>query len=293
MTLHAFARGLRLACAAGIGLCAAAAAQQVVHRGSPASPTVALRLWLPAGEVQVRYWARDSVDVTAGLTKGTQLVGGVSGGAGKYAIEHADQRIAGFASAKIVLTLPSRATLWVKSTTASVVVTGGAGSLDVLTVTGRTLIHDAAGSLTVESIEGDVDLRRTTGVARIRAGAGEVRLHDVRGHTTVVGVAGAIRVNPEAAGDAMIPEGRLETVGGAILVRGRVAPSSALRIETHNGAVDLRLHADALPQVLGDPARQSTIDAQLRRIGKALSDRRITVSTFKGKINIGQLGGIP
>src|SRR5690606_23732034 len=115
-----------------------------------------------------------------------------------------------------VLTVPEHATLWVKSTRASVTVQGGAGQLDVLTVTGDTHVQAATGVVTVESIEGDVSLTQLSGVLRVRGGGGLVTLQDVSAFVSVSQVNGSVQVSPTANAESSVPSGRLETVGGAI-----------------------------------------------------------------------------
>ncbi len=266
--------------------------QQVAHRGATTSPTVALRLWLPDGEAQVRYWDRDSVDIEAALPPGVRLVGGVAEMAGKYAIEHEGPSATPLPRAKVVLTIPRGATLWVKSTMASTVVTGGAGQLDVLTVTGRTIVRDAAGAVSVESIEGDVELWRLTGTARVRGGAGDVALNDVFARVNVSTVSGDVAVNGGEVTQFIIPNGSLETLGGAVRVSGRQAPGGRLDIETHDGRIELRFIAGTLPQLLVDRSRQQAVDGQVARLGGSVANRIVSATSFKGTLNIGTLTGI-
>jgi hypothetical protein len=264
----------------------------MAKRGTATSPEVALRLWLPAGEAQIRYWDRDSVAIEAGLGPKAQLVGGVAGSAGTYAVEFVDPTSEGLPQAKVILTVPRRATVWVKSTTASVVVTGGAGQLDVLTVSGRTMVRDAAGIVTVESIEGDVEAWRTAGPIRIRGGAGDVSLNEVSGRVDVTMVSGGIDVNRADVSRYTIPGGRLETVSGAIRIRGVMSPGSGLDIGTHDGSIDLLFFEGTLPEFFVDRRRQPTVDAQLAKLGGPVRGRSVFIHSFKGALNIGVIPGI-
>jgi hypothetical protein len=261
----------------------------VVHRGGPASPTVALGLWLPDGEVQVRFWDRDSVDIEVGLDPDARLAGGVSGADGTYAIEPVTASGTTVPRAKVVLTVPTRAILRIKSAQASTVVTGGSGQLHVLTVTGRTIVRDAVGTVRVESIGGDVELWRVAGRVWVRGGAGDVALNDVSGRVTVTTVSGDIAVNRADVTRYIIPEGSFETLGGAVRVRGAQAPGGRFGVQTHDGAVDLLFFDGALPQFYVDRDRQPTVDAQISRLGGSVDDRGVSVYTLKGTLKIGTI----
>lgn len=267
------------------------ATSQPVHRGAPSSPTIALRLWIPDGTVQVRYWTRDSVDIQGTVSTGSQLVGNVAPAAGKYAVEHNDPSRPGFARAELVLTVPMGATLWVKSTTAAVHVTGGAGPLDVLTVTGEISVRQATGIVSVETIEGDVTLEALTGLVRVRGGASDVALRDVRGRTTVSLVSGAIDVNAAGAEASAIPSGRLETVSGAMRLFGTLGSGGDLELRTHDGAIQMRVPKDRVPDVTANSARTGEVTDQLRRIGRPSLAARIVIDSFKGTIAIESSGG--
>ncbi len=264
-----------------------------VHRGAPANARVALRLWIPDGTVQVRYWSRDSVDIRATLGRGARLVGNVAESGGKYAVEFDTPTAPGFARAEVVLTVPEAATLWIKSTLASVEVRGGSGQLDVLTVSGNTHVSAATGIVTVESIEGDVLLERLTGLLRVRGGGGQLTLQDVSGRTSASLVNGAIHINPLANAGSVVPSGRLETVSGGIRVRGALVRDGDLQLTTHDGAIALQFPTRHVPRVRTSAARQASLDAALRTVGGNGATGALTIDTFKGTLNISTLRGIP
>lgn len=282
----------------GAPLCASLSAQppaptstRTVHRGAPSSPTIALRLWIPDGTVQVRYWTRDSVDIQGTLAAGSQLVGNVALAAGKYAVEYDDPSRPGFARAEVVLTVPMGATLWVKSTTAAVQVTGGAGPLDVLTVTGAISVRQATGTVSVETIQGDATLEDLTGLVRVRGGAGRVALRDVRGRATVSLVSGTIEVNSTEIGAAILPSGRFETVSGAMRLHGALASDGELELRTHDGAIAVRVPKGRVPEVTVNAAREREVAAQRDRLGGTARVGRLLIDSFKGTISIEISGG--
>jgi hypothetical protein len=90
----------------------------------------------------------------------------------------------------------------------------------------------------------------------------------------------------------IIPDGSLETLGGAVLVRGSQAADGGLDIETHDGRIDLLFFEGTLPQLFVDRSRQPSVDAQVARLGGSVADRSMSVYSFKGELNIGTLPGI-
>ena len=93
------------------------AAQQRLVRGMPVDRDVAIRLWVPAGFVEVQGWDRDSVDVRVTPAPGTTLSGGGTRSAAKFALE-TSRGDSVLASATMRVMVPRGVRLWIKSTTA-------------------------------------------------------------------------------------------------------------------------------------------------------------------------------
>lgn len=261
-------------------------AQATVRRGVAVDPEVALRLWIPAGEVQVTAWDRDSVAVEATTSEGVQLVGGGSRDAAKYAVEFIDRSRTGLPGAKLVVRVPRRARVWIKSTTAAVVVRGTAAELDVLSVTGHVVVRDVTGSTTVEAINAAVDIGGATGAVRVRGGSGPVVLAAISGAIDVTMVSGSVTVAPQAT-SGHLPGGRVETVGGMVTLSGTLAPGSTLQVDTHDGAILLQVPPGAPPLVRASGVELS-LPAALR--GRTTSGT-VEVRTFSGELNVRVLDG--
>jgi len=258
------------------------------QRGLRVDRDVAIRMWLPAGDIEVRGWDRDSIDVRATSAAGSQFVGGGTAAAVKFAVEAKRPGDRALPAARVVMSVPRTARLWVKATTAVVTVSGLSGELDVLQVDGRTMLRDVGGVVTVESIDGSIALARASGVMRIRSGAATVDLAGITGSLDVSTVSGSVTWNG-ATIPATAIEARVVTVGGAVTLDGGLSPGSTLAIETHDGDVHLQLARDAATVVSATGGTQ--------RIAAALADprgkqSRITVRTFKGTVNAGVSSGI-
>jgi hypothetical protein len=273
--------------AALLTLCSQLAiAQTTVQQGMRVNADAALRIWIPAGELQVTAWDLDSISVEAVLPPDVRLIGGGAREAAKYAVQFADAARSGLPDGKLVVRVPRRATLWIKATTAEVSVRGAAAELDVLSVTGRVFVRDVDGSTTVEAINAPVAIDGTRGTVRVRGGSGPVRLSGVAGRIDVTMVSGSVTVAPDPKTGHM-PGGRIETVGGTVTLSGALAPRAALAVDTHDGAIELRLPTDRPPLVRASGVGL-TLPSTLR--GRPTVGT-LDVRTFSGTLNVRTLGG--
>lgn len=272
--------------AAAMLLAAPCGAQTPVARGWAVAPEVALRIWLPTGQVELETWDRDSVDVVGTMARGSSFFGGVGEGGrgaklGAESVKRDDPRLSG---GTLRVRVPRRARVAIKMTEGRVTAVGTAGSLEVLTVTGDVAVRQASGSVTVETIDAAVRISATRGAVRVRNGGGLVTLAEVEGSMTLTTVGGNITVDGPRMGD-----GRLETIGGTILLRGALRPGARLDLQSHDGAITLALDKAALPRL--DLATRGGI----LRNGLGLGDARfgeIVGRSFKGGINVVAPGGI-
>jgi DUF4097 and DUF4098 domain-containing protein YvlB len=192
--------------------------------------------------------------------------------------------------------VPSGARVWIKSTTASVTVSGIRGEVDVMTVTGSVVVSDGTGTVRLESISGPATLARVNGAIRVRGGAGTIRLSDVAGTIDVSTVSGevvagrnAIIAQPmrEDSGPPLV--GTIESVGGEVRFSGSLGPEGRLEIRTHDGDVSLNLAGLRAPRV-STTARDASIPAALLQGHVAAGE--FLVRTFKGRVNAAFLSGI-
>ncbi len=265
------------------------AAQQRIVRGLHADPDVALRLWVPAGNVEVEGWDRDSIEVRATPSRGTNIVGGGSASGAKYALESATPSDTSLASAQLRVFVPRRARLWIKSTLAVVQVRGVRGELDVLQVGGDTFVTDAGGTITVESIDGRITLGGIDGVTRIRGGGGQVTLAGISGSLDATLVSAGMSIQAAKGVPAPLLIARVETVGGMISWQGNLASGSRLELSTHDGDIQVVLGTETRVR-LDDPPAGATIPPRV--LSKDPKAPRVVLRTFKGKINVGVMSGI-
>lgn len=271
-------------------------AQQREVRGARAAPDAAIRLWVPAGFVEVVGWDRDSVDVAATPNHASRFGGGGSGEAMKFSFELDRARDTALAGGQLRVRVPHGARVWVKTTTAAVTVTGVRGEVDLMTVTGGVTVSDGAGVTRVESISGPATLARVDGAVRIRGGAGTVTLEAVSGTLDAATIGGDVHVHKnnivtpplrEDPGPPLV--GTVETVGGSVRFAGSLGPGGRLEIRTHDGDVSLNLAGKRAPRVTAN-TRDATISPALLQGAPAAGE--FVVRTFKGRVNAGLMSGI-
>jgi hypothetical protein len=278
-----------LTCALLIGAVPLGAQQRLV-RAMAAEPNVAIRLWVPAGFVEVQGWDHDSVDVRVTPAPGTTLSGGGTRAASKFSLE-TNLGDSVLASATMRVKVPRGARVWIKSTTASVSVQGVRGELDVLQVDGAITMRDLRGVIRAESIDGTISLVRADGVTRIRSGAGAIGVGAIRGRLDVSSISGDITLTGVIREAELASElhADIETVGGRVMLIGGLPNAGSLTIATHDGTVDLVLHRASVPRVeaSGGTLRIAAgLETSSGKVGV------VTVRTFKGTVNASITGGI-
>jgi DUF4097 and DUF4098 domain-containing protein YvlB len=259
-------------------------AQLPLPYGFAVSPSVSLRIWVPAGKVRVDTWDRDSIRVTGAVGAHTHLFGAASQSGAKLGIESDKPGDPALPFADIVVTVPRRAHVWVKMTDGAVTATNTSGELEVYTVTGSVTVQDAAGVVSVEAIDAPVTLTALSGDVRVRGGGGKVVLSRIQGTLSVSTVSGDVDLS-----GTKLQDGRVETIGGQITVRGSVARDALLDLETHSGGIALFIDKNAVP-VFALTTRSGKVNNALANV-KGMSGQ-VAAHSFKGNINVTAVAGI-
>lgn len=217
----------------------AQSADQRIDRRMAVDPDVSIRLHNMNGSVRIEAWNRDTLAISGTVSDGASnrfFIGG-SRRAAKMGVEgplELDQ-----APAHLYLRVPARAKVWVKSASASIVLTGLQGGVDAYSTSGNIRFEGEPDQLNLETMDGNIDV--TAGGTWIRAktasgtitirGAGE----DV-GATTVSG-----SVNILGAG---MRRTRVESVTGDLSFSGSLTRDGSLTMENHSGTIDILLPRD-------------------------------------------------
>ena len=267
---------------------ATAAAQQKIDRQLPLNAIGLVRITNLLGSVRITGWERDSVSVSGSASPGAQFymggtpVGVKLGAEGEPSVETAD----------LVIRVPVRARIWVRTADGDIDVTGFSGDLDIAAINSRVRVKGTLKQASIESLSGDVELTASPDYLRIRTGAGRVAWTGSSDDVAITTVSGGITVT----GGAII-RGRFESVTGDVRFSGSTPSAGSLAFDTHSGdihvglakgvqadvsaaAVSLNLFGALATSKLGAAPGTSTVSIG----GKGFGGATVIARSFKGKV---------
>ncbi len=218
-------------------------AQERIDRKIPMDPDGSLRIYNMTGSVRVEAWDRDTVAVTGTKSGGSStrfFIGGSRRGA-KFGIEgplEIDQP-----PAHLVVRVPARARVWIKSATANVTLTGLRGGADVFSTSGNIHFEGSPDQLNLETMDGNIEIEADGAWIRAKAASGTIVLRGSGEDAAASTVSGNITLLSGGMRRA-----RAETVSGDIGFAGALTRDGSLMIESHSGRVDVLLPADLSAQ---------------------------------------------
>ncbi len=142
----------------------------------------------------------------------------------------------GIPAGKLELRVPVSARVWAKSGSATIDVEGVTGGLDLNIIGGSVHVAGNPHELTVESMDGAVSVDGSPSWVRLKTATGDIVFNGGSEDAGLTTVSGTIRV-PVGRFD----RARIQSVTGAVDFAGDVARGGSLDIDTHGGAIDLRL----------------------------------------------------
>lgn len=270
------------------------AAQEKISRRLAVDPDVSIRIVNLTGVTRVSGWDADSVAVTGSVPRGSNFYMGGGFRGVKLGVESPEAL--GGPGAELLIRVPRRARVWVKSATASITVEGIEGDVDAYSVSGAVSIRGAPGLVTAESMDGDVEIDTRSRVTRAKSAAGNITIHRAAGEVVASSVSGAVRLLDarELAG------GRLESVTGAVTFRGSLARGAAIDLQTHEAPIEISLApmqgatldvsafggriTNAIPGAGGTAAK-----GKPTRYLVGSGDAHLTVRSLKGDVRIRRL----
>lgn len=276
-----------------------ATAQQQIELRRAVTPTMSLRIQGAFASLRVVGWDKDSVVVTGALPKGYRIDGGIGGPAGtpatggKLYIEGPETL--GPSGGTLEVHVPFGATVWAKAYTAAIDVSGITGSLDLNIVSGSVTVNGSPRELSIASMDGTVTVTGSPTWTRLKTADGNIVL---RGGSTDAGfttVSGLIRQS-----DGALERARFESVTGGVELFGDIARGGVLSIDTHSGAVDVRLAPKASVSIDAGSITGSIentpgkMRADVGRDGRGATlntmygqgSARLVIRTFKGNIRL-------
>ncbi|MEK6254748.1 MAG: hypothetical protein N2B05_08650, partial [Gemmatimonadales bacterium] len=173
-----------------------ATAQQQVDSRHAVNPDANLRIYMETGgTIRIAGWAKDSVVFSGTADAGLpELEFGIAkeGKAAKGGI-WTDKK--GKGAVDLDIRIPEGATLWVKTTGASVQIDDVSGGVDVYTVSGNVTFTGSPKQLYAESMGGAVSITGESRSIRAKTGKGSITFRGSVEDVTLVTVAGKITVS--------------------------------------------------------------------------------------------------
>lgn len=218
-----------------------ATAQQQVDSRHAVNPEANLRIYMETGgTIRIAGWAKDSVVFSGTSDAGLpELEFGTAqdGKAAKGGI-WTDKK--GKGAVDLDIRIPEGATVWVKTTGASVQIDDVSGGVDVYTVSGDVTFTGSPKQLYAESMGGAVSITGESRSIRAKTGKGPITFRGSVEDVTLVTVAGKITVS-----GPRLRQGHFESVTGDIVFDGALEPGSWVGFQTHSGRVEMTLPRDA------------------------------------------------
>jgi DUF4097 and DUF4098 domain-containing protein YvlB len=273
------------------------AGQQKIDVRRAVTKDVYVRLNGAFSSLRVTGWEKDSLVMTGSLPKGARFEPAM-GGAGGAPVTGVKFYIEGpattNASASVELFVPVGATVWAKSGSATIDVTGITGGLDLNIVGGSVTVNGNPRELNIESMDGKVNVAGAPTWMRAKTATGDVT---IRGSCTDLGittVSGTVTIR-----DGSFERSRVESVTGNITFGAGVPRAGSLLIDSHSGTIELQIGKASLDidatTITGSitnsvttrrptPGREGRGEELTLSLGTG--DARATLRSFKGNIRL-------
>jgi hypothetical protein len=252
-------------------------------------PTAAFKIWVPAGQVRLVAWDRDSILVRGHVPKSENFYFSGNFAGMKLGVEQNSPR-GRAGQSDIVAYVPRRGKFNVKTVTASIDGAGVSGWF--YSVSGPIHLSGSATSVEVESMNGSLDLDVTTPWLRARTGDGHLLLRGAPEDVDASTIGGTLDVAATT-----VLRGQFGSVSGDIHYVGSPAPGAIFEFSNHSGAVDLLLPQNvsgvfALSSIVGPiengftAVRPIASATHSMRLSLGRGGSQVTVRTFKGTIRL-------
>jgi hypothetical protein len=288
---------LFLTAASSFAVSMGASAQQKVDVRRAVTRDVYVRLNGAFSSLRVTGWQKDSLVMTGSLPKESRFEPAM-GGTGGAPVTGVKFYIEGSATStsfgSLELFVPVGATVWAKSGSATIDVTGITGGLDLNIVGGSITVSGNPRELNIESMDGNVSVTGAPTWMRAKTATGDVTL---RGSCTDLGVttvSGTVTVR-----DGSFERTRIETVTGNVTFGAGVSRAGSLLIDSHSGTIELQIGKASLDidatTITGSitnsvttrrptPGREGRGEELTLSLG--IGDARATLRSFKGNIRL-------
>ncbi len=217
----------------------AAAQADSVERTVPAEARGEVEIVNVSGDVQVRGWDRNEVQVRADLGSGVERLD-VASSKGRTSINVIVRRGKNSSSSDLIVEVPRDSTLIVKTVSADQTIAGVRGPQRLQAVSGSINTQAWAEEVRIKSISGDVTVagHETPGRTAVNTVSGDVNLDNVAGELTLETVTGDMEVRMPT-----LTRGRIQTTNGELRLRAALAADATLDAEGINGDLSFLLRS--------------------------------------------------
>lgn len=272
-------------------------AQQKVDVRRAVTREVYVRLNGAFSSLKVTGWEKDSLVMTGSLPKGSRFepaMGGASGAPLQGVKFYIEASPSATSAGSLELFVPAGATVWAKSGSAAIDVTGITGGLDLNIVGGSVTVNGNPRELNIESMDGAVMVTGAPGWMRAKTATGNVT---VRGSCTDLGittVSGTVTIR-----DGLFERARIESINGDVTFGAGLARAGNLLIDSHSGAIELMVGKASVDieatTITGSiintvsarrpaPGREGRGEELTLSLG--VGEARATLRSFKGNIRL-------
>jgi hypothetical protein len=247
--------------------------------------------------LRVTGWQKDSVVMTGTLPKDARFepaMGSAGSGPATGVKFYVEASPTSSASGSLELFVPAGSTVWAKSGSATIDVTGVTGGLDLNIVGGAITVTGNPRELNIESMDGTVTVNGSPTWMRAKTASGDVTIRGSCSDLGVTTVSGTVTIR-----DGTYERARVESVTGNVSFGASLERAGNLLMDTHSGTIELligRLSVDIdATTITGTITNSATTrrptpgrDGRGEELTLALGtgDARVTLRSFKGNIRL-------
>lgn len=271
--------------------------QQKVDVRRAVTRDVYVRLNGAFASLRVTGWQKDSVVMTGSLPKEAKFspaMGSVASGPATGIKFFVEGPMGTNASGSLELFVPAGSTVWAKSGSATIDVTGITGGLDLNIVGGAITVSGNPRELNIESMDGTVTVNGSPTWLRAKTASGDVTIRGSCSDLGVTTVSGSVSIR-----DGTYERTRVESVTGNISFGAYMGRGGSLLMDTHSGTIELYIgkmsldvDATTITGTISNSvtARRPTPGRDGRgeelTLALGIGDARATLRSFKGNIRL-------
>lgn len=195
------------------------------------APGTRLQLSSQSGEIVVRTWNRNAIQVSADLSNDERLAVEISGGVAEI---RQKSRHGYDETVDYRLTVPTWMELELSTVEGDITVEGTQAKVNLTSVEGNVTVRGGKEFIAVHSVEGEISVDGAIGRIEANSVDGGISITNARGEVQAETVDGDITMDDIHASNV-----EASTVDGNILYRGTIDRAGRYRFDSHDGDITL------------------------------------------------------